>query len=700
MMRTSSFTLPLYACFETSLVGGKAANLGRLVRAGFPVPEGFVLTTRAYRLAQRSSPAAHVPAEVAEEIRLAYQAMGQGPVAVRSSATVEDAAAASMAGQYETILGIEGETALLEAVRRCWASLDTPRTQAYLKEHGIDGADVAMAVVVQRLVSADVAGVLFTTNPHQGRGGEMLLEASWGLGEALVSGQVQPDTLRLDRETGRVLEAVIADKYVHCAAGSGQEEPVEEASRHRPCLRSGDVYCLWQLGKQAVTHFGVPQDMEWAISANEIYVLQTRPITTLQDTEAYEEVLHATRQELRHHVSMGRGPWVLHNLAETLPHPTPLTWSVVGRFMSGSGGLGAMYRQAGFAPSPLVCREGFLDLIAGRVYMDTSRTPEMFFEKFPFAYDIEELKRCPNASQMPPTLPRGSLLRRLKARRRLAAVQTKLRALAVDYDRQLRDTFFPAIVRHVTDAKQSDLRSFSVEQLIDFWQEHEKQVLDAFGPQSLLPSLIGEMALGELRSFLAEHFWDEDPDALAQGISSGGPPTRTVVSDAELHEVGQGKRPLETWLAEHGHRASGEFDLAAPRWREQPEAVRQMAARLADGDNPLERHRRQADAVNQRIQALRQRLSASASREFDRRIDLERRYVAFREDGKDYLMLGYDLLRDVALEAARRLDLGPDIFYLTRRIFSMPCGWVMLLIISFSSEKGLIEPKRSSPCRA
>ncbi len=181
-----------------------------------------------------------------------------------------------------------------------------------------------------------------------------------------------------------------------------------------------------------------------------------------------------------------------------------------------------------------------------------------------------------------------------------------------------------------------------------------------------MPSLIASMAIGQLRAFAAGHFWDEDPDALVRLISSGGSPDRTVLCNAQWWEVGRGDRPLETWLAEHGHRGPGEFDLASPRWREQPEAVRRMAAHLAAGDSPLVRHQQNVAAVRQAIESHRRRLSARDRRELDRRIEMVWRYVAFREDGKDFLMLGYDLLRDLAIEAGRRLDAGDGVFFLTR----------------------------------
>jgi pyruvate,water dikinase len=701
MIRTPRYTQELSECRDTSLVGGKAANLGRLVRAGFPVPDGFVVNTHAYDHAKtRSSVLVELPADVAEAIQAAYRALGVGMVAVRSSATAEDMAAASMAGQYETFLNVPSEQALLDAVRRCWASIEAPRVQAYLREHTIDPSRVAMAVVVQRQVSADAAGVLFTVNPHDGRHREMLIEASWGLGETVVSGRVQPDVLRLERDTGRVLEAAIADKQVYLAAGAHVPCPVEESRRRQPCLHGHDVYHLWQLGRRVAEHFGCPMDIEWAISGGEPYLLQSRPITTLADSEAYEDVLRTAQSHLRQELTAGRGPWVLHNLAETLPHPTPLTWSIMKRFMSGSGGFGAMYRQAGFEPSPVADRDGFLECIAGRIYMDAARAPEMLFENFPFAYDLEQLKRSPDASQTPPTLPRGSSLSRRRAGRKLVAVQARLNTLSAGLECELCQSLFEEIAAFVAGAKRMDLSSLSVHWLLELWEGQERRILDVFGPRLLMPGLIAAMAMGELRTFLQETLWDEDADAVAQLISAGGPPNRTVTANAELYEVAKGNRSLETWLADHGHRAAGEQDLAEPRWRERPAAVREMADRLAAGDGPLDRHRRNVEEIDRQVMTIRSRLTDAQRHEFDRRVSLVRRYVALREDSKDLLMLGYDLLRDLAIETGRRLEIGQDVFYLTRdelfdslRVGFAPCHLIEQRKIAYRAEARLSLPR-------
>ena len=234
MNRAPILLQDLADCRDKMLAGGKAVNLGVLIRAGFPVPGGFVITTEAYRHA-RSYGSPHMPQSLAEEIRKSWRTMGAPAVAVRSSATAEDMAEASMAGQYDTFLDIKSEEGLLDAVQCCWASLDSPRTRAYLTDHGINLATLAMAVVVQKLVPADVAGVLFSANPQTGSRAEMLIEASWGLGESVVSGRVQPDVLRLETNSGRVLAATISDKQVQLKPGDEEEKQTRQAtlSRHR-----------------------------------------------------------------------------------------------------------------------------------------------------------------------------------------------------------------------------------------------------------------------------------------------------------------------------------------------------------------------------------------------------------------------------------------------------------------------------------
>src|SRR5215212_333405 len=305
------------------LAGGKGANLGELSHAGLRVPPGFVLTTAAYdafvesndigdaiaKLAsgpRADEPAAFeeaaeriralftggkVPEKMAEEVRAVYEKLGEGEetaVAVRSSATAEDLAGASFAGQQETYLNVRGAEVLLEALKNCWASLWTARAMAYRARQGIDPGTVSLAVVVQRMIEAEAAGVMFTANPTNGRRSEAVISAAWGLGESVVSGQVTPDSIVVDKDSGRVSSRDTTDKEVMTVyTDSGTEErPVPEARRREEVLDDEAVAELVSYGVRIEDHYDIPQDIEWAFSDGELFILQSRPITALPEPMA------------------------------------------------------------------------------------------------------------------------------------------------------------------------------------------------------------------------------------------------------------------------------------------------------------------------------------------------------------------------------------------------------------------------------
>src|SRR4051812_27462766 len=287
------------------VVGGKALNLGILAAAGFPVPPGFVLTTQAYELAV-SDPAVALLAEllaaadpaplarrlreailgtpVPEEVRLAvlegYRQLGPDlPVAVRSSATAEDLPFASFAGQQETSLNIMGGEAVVEAVRRCWASLWTDRAVDYRLRNGIDQRSVRLAVVIQQMVQPATAGVLFTADPVTGTRGHTVIDASPGLGEAVVSGAVNPDHFVVDSASGAVLDRALGDKRlaIRARAGGGTEAVPREPS-DTSCLSDQQLRGLVRLGLRVQEHYGRPQDIEWAIDeTGDLWLTQARP---------------------------------------------------------------------------------------------------------------------------------------------------------------------------------------------------------------------------------------------------------------------------------------------------------------------------------------------------------------------------------------------------------------------------------------
>ncbi|OJY47706.1 PEP/pyruvate-binding domain-containing protein [Pseudonocardia sp. 73-21] len=282
---------------DVDVAGGKGANLGELTRAGFPVPPGFVLTTDAYREfvtvneipenARDRFAGAAIPAAMEAELLAAHAALGADAVAVRSSATAEDLADASSAGQQDTFLHVVGADAVLVAVRDCWASLWTDRAVAYRARQGIDPASVALAVVVQRMVDADSAGVLFTANPTNGRPDESVVSAAWGLGESVVSGSVTTDDVVVDR-AGNVRSRATADKAVMTvtlAAGT-EERPVPASRRTAAVLDDAAAVELAALGARIEAHFGAPQDIEWARADGTFWIVQSRPVTALPEPEA------------------------------------------------------------------------------------------------------------------------------------------------------------------------------------------------------------------------------------------------------------------------------------------------------------------------------------------------------------------------------------------------------------------------------
>lgn len=280
--------------------GGKGANLGELFNAGFPVPEGFSITSHAFdeymkRNGFDSSPSGNTLTseevakgqlwkELEDDIADYYHALGpNSKVAVRSSATAEDLPEASFAGQQETYLNIEGLDQLYLSVRKCFASLFSSRATAYRKQTNFDTGKISLSVVVQRMVNSEISGVLFTIDPVSKNKSRMMLNASWGLGESIVSGKVTPDIYVYDRNHRQIVEKRLGDKKIMvCYSAEGTEERETSSQQRREfSLTDKQAIEIFELGRKTEQHFQCPQDMEWAISQNRLYLLQARPITTL-----------------------------------------------------------------------------------------------------------------------------------------------------------------------------------------------------------------------------------------------------------------------------------------------------------------------------------------------------------------------------------------------------------------------------------
>lgn len=318
---------------DLPLVGGKGANLGEMTKAGIPVPNGFIVTSEAYyafikesgikeelsaifkelntqdsnkldlaaETAKKLINKTAIPKEVSDAIIKAYLSMGRffrDPlVAVRSSATAEDLPNASFAGQQETFLNIKGEASVVQHVRKCWASLFTPRAIFYRVENKFDHFKIGIAVPVQKMVQSDVSGIMFTVNPVTNDKETIVIEATYGLGELIVQGQVTPDHFEVNKHSLDITHKKISrqEKQMHLYKGKTVIDNVPAAKQSVQKVTDQQVKHIAQLGKQLEKHYYFPQDIEWAIEKGHVYITQTRPITTLKSgasTSDRHEVAH------------------------------------------------------------------------------------------------------------------------------------------------------------------------------------------------------------------------------------------------------------------------------------------------------------------------------------------------------------------------------------------------------------------------
>jgi len=318
---------------DVDIAGGKGANLGELTQAGIPVPPGFVITSATYqkfmdetgitqeimdildaldvnnnkelqesaRKIKKIIKETEIPDEIRSLIIEAYNALchriGKENtfVAVRSSATAEDLPEASFAGQQDTYLNVKGPEDLMKYVRKCWASLFGARAIFYREENNFDHSKVYIAVVVQEMVDAEKAGVMFTVHPSTGEE-KILIEGAWGLGEGVVSGTVTPDTYWLDKATGKILEQQVSEKKTmfqkKTENGQTVQVPVPDDLKNKRVLDAEELAQLAELGKKIQEHYQFPQDTEWAIENGKIFMLQSRPVTTLDMSAAEGEAVH------------------------------------------------------------------------------------------------------------------------------------------------------------------------------------------------------------------------------------------------------------------------------------------------------------------------------------------------------------------------------------------------------------------------
>lgn len=692
---------------DRARVGGKAANLGELLAAGFPVPPGFVISAQAAarhlralelepelwaleaasgetvtalsarvreRIEQGELPQALAAALAAAHHRLLTGRDGV-QCAVRSSATAEDLGAASFAGQHGTYYYVEAEH-LSKRVRQCWASLWSPEAISYRATHGIDGGSVAMAVVVQEMIPSEVAGVTFTLNPVTGDRAELVVESSWGMGAALVDGRVSPDRFVLGRDGLAVRERRIATKRLMVAPRleAGQQARLEEVPldrRTRESLGPGELRVVAEWALRAEVHFGQPQDVEWAWSAGRFWLLQARPVTV------------AGRADVGRGIA---GRWVLFKpVAENFTEPlTPLSADMVCSVLPPAG----------------------LRVIRGWVYMDVAALERLL----PFDASAEELAEHVYSmsrdgpdwklawSKLPPLLLAG-----LAGFLVCAVVLARCRALPDSALEGGRD-----LARRLA----ADDGVAPEQVMRRFWL-----LPSIFAPVAHMPvfvnlaSAVGFPWLFALRGLLRR--WVPELRAEAEALLSSGsegvlsaemgrgivalaaiarrsPPVREMLANRAPERALEALRAepeaspfldaLATFLAQNGHRAIKEFELRSPRFDEEPSVVLGMVRNAIGLDAAqLDREGRAARARERLLARLRESLAAlPLERATGLRLRLilaaaerARYYLKLRENSRFYHIMGPATVRskvkriEALLIRDGRLKCKDDVFFLT-----------------------------------
>jgi phosphohistidine swiveling domain-containing protein len=727
----SGFVVRLTDLDEATIarVGGKAANLARLLRAGFPVPPGVCVTTEAFRafmvspqLAPLLAKLDHlnvddatalrelghtlrshllelpIPPAVEQALLEAWTQLGeQHAYAVRSSATAEDLPSASFAGQQDTYLNVIGRAALLERVRSCWASLFTDRAISYRVRNGFDHRKVLLAVVVQRMAQPDAAGVMFTAEPVDGRRHVISIDAGFGLGEALVSGLINPDHYRVDKRDWSILDRKIADKRfailpIPPSEGGGTRQVELEADKRRaPVLSDAQIIALAQLGAKVEAEFsGEPQDIEWCFEGDALLLTQSRPITTLFPIPKSAIPTIHPDPGLHVYLSFGHVQVMTDVIA-------PFGQGVLQRFFP----LG---RDRSTGVTRIACSAG------GRLYVDPThllRIP-FFARRLPMVLNLVDQRTSAAIAQV---VGRPDFL---AAKRQVSRGSIVLRLIGLAHrivPRVLWRVFFERTDSHVDRMRAQLDAQFAAHQAR--WEALPddaarlrmsiQQLSELFFGVFLkaVPSVMGAGIAGVLlRKLVGERASADDLESLRRGVR-GNVTTQMDLELGDLADLARAQPGLvealrssaapsiaqlaqiegsaaflagfERFLAEYGMRGAAEIDVSRPRWRDQPALLLQVLR----GNLSRERsgsHREQHEMMIREGDAALERVIAAAPvlrRPLVRRLaKAHRSLVALREHPKFQIIRYFGLLHRAALAYGAQLvergelDAATDIWML------------------------------------
>jgi pyruvate,water dikinase len=690
---------------QVAVVGGKGVHLGELSRIeGVRVPAGFCVTANAFRRImaeagsiddrldrlsrlnpdhreeirtlsaeiRRTLEGIAIPHDLAAAITSALARLGErAAYAIRSSATAEDLPTASFAGQHDTYLNVVGSVAILEHISRSWASLFTERAVTYRLRNGFDHRNVHMAVVVQQMVFPEAAGVLFTADPVTSNRKVASVEATFGLGEALVSGLVNVDMYKV--RDGEVVAKAVATKQlaIHASpAGGTQEEAIDPERQEQPALTDAQVVRLAQLGRRIEAHFGHPQDIEWCLVDDGFQIVQSRPITTLFPTPA------AGDQKNHVYVSVGHGQMMTDAMKPLGISMWQLT--ALPRMYEAGGRLFVDVTQRLASPTS---RASLLELM-GRGDPLIGDALQSILERGDFIPSLpdEDPGGVPGGGEQTPIETDPAIVTDLIGRN-----QESIAALKRDILTKSGSALFDFILADIQELKRIlfDPRSHQVfmgameatswlNEQLQAWLG-EKNVADTL-TQSVPHNVTSEMGLAllDVADVIRPH-----PEAVAflQNVEDEG-----FLDDlAELEGGPEARDAIRTFLDKYGMRCVGEIDITRPRWSERPTTlVPVILGNIKNfepgaGKQRFEQGRREAWAKEQelleRLRAL--PLGEQKAEEVKRMIDLVRTFIGYREYPKYGMVSRYFVYKQALLEEAGRLMQAnvirekEDIFYLT-----------------------------------
>jgi pyruvate,water dikinase len=665
---------------EMNLVGGKAFNVSKLSKKGFPVPEGFCVTTRAYEYFMDFNSISEEDEEVCDKIRNglmppllteyichAYGEYLKGkPCAVRSSSPFEDLKSASFAGQYESFLNVKGEKALLDAVKGCWASLWGRPAVEYRKKVGIGDENARMAVLIQEMYPARAAGVLFTEE-------QMIIEASWGLGDILVSGKVTPDHLVVERDGFTVVQRSISQKVAMsqpAVAGGVEVVEVPEHLREVPVLVDDHIKELCTLGEKVEELFGCPQDIEWVLYNDRILLLQARPITLKQTPTV----------------------WTRANLAETQPGYV----SYLSRIPENRPDFfvaGVLPLLECFGVNDIPENLKLTDYIYGHIYMNMTAvhntlgkipglSPELLDEAMGYKGEQEKSKSNSGFSTVMKLLP--GALKVLRLFSHLPEEAGKV----IPYSEEL-----------IGDIRKKNLKEMTIEELDELvWNMYDRTAkvfqvhactalanTSIFGILQKILKRIGEENAENLltvglkgmsSSQLGVEMWK-----LAESAKKSPKVCDLILSEREdvveqLKQFPDGVmflNELDKSMEKIGDRCSQELELSVPRWEENPHFVLSMVASYLDSSvYPLKTMEEQKKIRQEAMDRVFRKLSRNPFEKiiFEKILEKSHQFIVTRENLKTTWVRGVSAMRVLYLAIAENLVKSgtlkekDDIFYL------------------------------------